>query len=188
MRSWWWRERVVRPGLLSFGVPIDIDLASITPSNDDMLSVQQGEDCMHLRSMCWRLPLVAALAGLAFWLVLPSPSYAQTHGCSCVHNETGQQVNFRYHFGDGNWKVVNLQPRYNDAICWRYTDPTRSSPPLQFQIDVDMTNGNAWKVYTLIRVQTQGSTCAVVPQNGQYTIKYRPGTNNQFVEIYKKNP
>ncbi len=143
---------------------------------------------MYLRRVCKRLPLVPVLAGLAFWLVLPSPSHAQTHGCACVHNETGRQVNFRYHFGDGNWKVVHLQAGFNDAICWKYTDATHSSPLLQFQIDVDMTTGNAWTTYDLIRVQTQGDTCNVVPRNGQYAIRFRPGTNNQFVQVFKMNP
>lgn len=142
---------------------------------------------MSLQTAWKRLPLVPVLAAVVLWLVLLSPGYAQTHGCACVHNETGRQVNFRYHFGTGNWKVVNLQAGYNDAICWRYADGTRSSPQLQFEIDVDMSKGNAWTVYNLIRVQTNGSTCSVVPRNAQYAIRFRPNTNNQFVQVYKMN-
>jgi hypothetical protein len=142
---------------------------------------------MSLQAVCKRVPLVPALAASVLWLVLLSPGYAQTHGCACVHNETGRQVNFRYHFGTGSWKVVNLQANYNDAICWRYSDGNRSSPQLQFEIDVDMSRGNAWTVYNLIRVQTNGSTCSAVPRNGHYAVRFRPNTNNQFVQVYKRN-
>ena len=133
--------------------------------------------------------LTCLLAGLGFWAALSSPSYAQanTHGCSCVHNETGQSINFRYKFGDGNWKNVRLQAGFNDAICWKYGSSAHSSPELRFELDVDMTKGNAWTVYGLTRVQSPGDTCNVVPSNGHYTIKFRPNTNKQFIQVYKKS-
>lgn len=124
-------------------------------------------------------------AGLGMLLAWPSLSHANTHGCSCVKNETGQAINFRYRFGNGDWKSVRLQAGWEDAICWKYADAKRSSPPLSFQLDVDMTKGNAWTTYALTRVQTPGSTCSVVPKNGQYAIRFRPNTNNQFVRVVK---
>ena len=130
--------------------------------------------------------LTCLLAGLGLSVALSAPSHAQnTHGCSCLHNETNSSINFRYKFGDGNWKTVNLKPGWNDAICWKYS-ATHSSPELRLELDVDMTSGNAWKPFRLNRIQTPGNTCNVVPSNGHYTIQYRPGTNKQFIEIFKK--
>ncbi len=104
-----------------------------------------------------------------------------------MHNETGQPISFRYKFGVGTWKNVKLQAGFNDAICWKYGSGTRASPDLRFELDVDMTKGKAWRVYSLTRVQTPGDTCKAVPSNGHYTIKYRPGTNKQFIRVYKKS-
>jgi len=130
--------------------------------------------------------LLCLLAALGFWAALPSPTYANSHGCSCVHNEVGQPVNFRYKFGNGAWRNVKLQAGFNDAICWKYSGGTHISPELRFELDIDMTKGKAWTVYALTRVQTPGHTCKVVPANGHYTIKHRPNTNKQFISIYKK--
>jgi hypothetical protein len=128
----------------------------------------------------------AWVLAVAFWSAWSSASFANTHGCACVHNEVPQQISFRYKFGDGNWKNVKLPPGFNDAICWRYSDGRHSSPNLRFELDVDMTKGKAWTVYSLDRVQTPGDTCKVVPSNGHYSIKYRPGTNKQFIRVYKR--
>lgn len=129
---------------------------------------------------------MSLLAGLGLWVALPSPSHANTHGCACVHNETGRPINFRYRFGDRDWKKVKLQANWNDAICWKYGGGNRSSPNLTFELDVDMTKGNAWTVYALTRVQTPGNACNVVPSNGHYAIRFRPNTNNQFIRVYKR--
>lgn len=130
--------------------------------------------------------LTCLLAGLGFWAVLSSPGHANTHGCACVHNETGVPVNFRYRFGDGDWKKVKLQANWNDAICWKYSGGSHASPDLRFELDVDMTKGNAWTIYGLTRVQSPGSTCNVVPSNGHYAIRYRPNTNKQFIQVFKR--
>ena len=103
-----------------------------------------------------------------------------------MHNEIPQAISFRYKFGNGSWKNVKLQPGFNDAICWRYGGGAHSSPDLRFELDVDMTKGKAWTVYSLTRVQTPGDTCKVVPSNGHYSIKYRPDTNKQFIRVYKR--
>ena len=83
-----------------------------------------------------------------------------------MHNEFTQGVHFRCEFGNCDWKNVKLQPGFNDAICWRYDGGPHSLPDLRFEVDVDMTKGGAWNVYTLARVQTPGNTCKIVPPNG----------------------
>lgn len=117
----------------------------------------------------------------------PSQGSHNTHGCACLHNETGRPVNFRYHWGTGDWKRVNMRPGFQHAICWRYADGSHASPALQFELDVDMTKGNSWTTYDIRRLQAPGNTCNVVPEGAHYTVKYRSGTGNQFIAIYKRN-
>lgn len=126
------------------------------------------------------------LAGMATLTASPSPGRANTHGCACVHNETGLAVNFRYRFGTGDWKKVRLKPNWNDAICWRYGSGKHTSPELKFEIDVDLTKGNAWTIYALKRIQSPGNTCNVVPAGGHYSIRFRPNTNKQFIQVFKR--
>src|SRR5262245_16878625 len=38
----------------------------------------------------------------------PSKGDRNTHGCACLHNETGRPINFRYHWGKGDWTIVNM--------------------------------------------------------------------------------
>ena len=118
----------------------------------------------------------------------PSPANRNTHGCACLHNETSRPVNFRYHWGTRDWKQVNMRPGFQYVFCWRYADGSHSSPDLQFELDVDMTKGNAWTTYNIGRSQTPGETCNVVPTNAHYTVKYRPNSANQFIAVYKGKP
>jgi hypothetical protein len=50
-----------------------------------------------------------------------------------------------------------------------------------------MTKGNAWTTYDIGRLQTPGNTCNVVPAGAHFTVKYRPGTANQFIAVYKRS-
>jgi hypothetical protein len=116
----------------------------------------------------------------------PSQSSGNTHGCACLHNETGQAINFRYHWGQGDWTKVNMKPGFQYSVCWRYAAGSHASPALQFELDVDMSKGNAWKTYSITRVQSPGNSCSIIPGDAHYTVKYRPNTNNQFIEVYKR--
>jgi hypothetical protein len=60
------------------------------------------------------------------------------------------------------------------------------TPRTWFQLDVDLTNSNAWVTYTLVRWQSPGNPCISVPPGGHYAIRFRPGTNNQFVHVVKR--
>jgi hypothetical protein len=87
----------------------------------------------------WGVPMMAAMllavGGTA------ATAQEKTHGCACLHNGTAATINFRYKWGEGQWHSVKLQPRFEDAICWRYDNAQKSSPNLTFQLDVDMTKG-----------------------------------------------
>jgi hypothetical protein len=106
-----------------------------------------------------------------------------THGCACIHNNTKANINFRYKWGDQPWKPGNLKPTYQYWICWKYADQAKSSPPLTFQLDVDMTKGNAWTTFNLPRMQATAAHCNATPQKAHYDINYRPNTNNQFIQV-----
>ncbi len=129
----------------------------------------------------WGPPMVAAM----LLAVGGSAATAQekTHGCACIHNGTTATVNFRYKWGEGQWHTVNLQPHFEDAICWNYDNAQKSSPNLTFQLDVDMTKGSAWTAYAIARVQTAGAQCNVVGKGGHYDISYRPNTNNALIQV-----
>ena len=136
---------------------------------------------------------MAAAVAVAFAFVggvlFSQPAAAQqiTHGCACLHNQTQAQVSYRYKWGETEWKTTSLRPGYQTALCWQYANAQRSSPNLVFELDVDMSKGNAWTKYAIARVQTAGSNCAAVGGGGHYNVSYRPNTNNGFIHITKRN-
>jgi hypothetical protein len=116
----------------------------------------------------------------------PSSGGKNTHGCACLHNEIERPINFRYHWGTGNWTNVTMKPGWQHSFCWKYADGSHSSPDLQFELDVDMTKGHSWTTYDIGRVQTSGDACSVVPAGAHYTVKYRSNTGNQFIAVFKR--
>ena len=66
---------------------------------------------------------MAMCAGLLSFLVLHgsiSAASAQnnSYGCACFHNKTGVNINYRYKWGDGDWKRVSLPAAYEQTLCW----------------------------------------------------------------------
>ena len=154
---------------------------------------QKGDAQLHLATLydcsgCSRGGHCPSVCATAKRPSQPSPGNRNTHGCACLHNETSRPVNFRYHWSTRDWKQVNMRPGFQYVFCWRYADGSHSSPDLQFELDVDMTKGNAWTTYNIGRSQTLGETCNVVPTNAHYTVKYRPNSANQFIAVYKGRP
>ena len=49
-----------------------------------------------------------------------------------------------------------------------------------------MSKGNAWTVYALERYQSAAKSCNAIPKGAQYGVRYRGGTNKQFIEVYKR--
>jgi hypothetical protein len=151
--------------------------------SDPPLHLVELYDCSGCSRPGGRCPNVCAPAQAP----RPSQGSQNTHGCACLHNETQRTVNFRYHWGTNSWKPVRMQAGFQYAICWRYPGGSHSSPALQFELDVDMTKGNAWTTYDIGRIQTPGSTCRAVPAGGHYTVRFRPGTGNQFIAVYRRS-
>jgi hypothetical protein len=104
-------------------------------------------------------------------------------GCACLHNQTQHVVKFRYKWGEGDWKHDFLRAGHHEPICWRYADGSTHSPPLSFQIDVDLTGSSAWTTYNLPRLQSRHNSCEAVARQAHYDISYRPNTNRQFLHM-----
>lgn len=111
-----------------------------------------------------------------------------THGCACIYNKTESVVNFRYKWGEAEWRSISAKPNFKNWVCWKYADAQKSSPVLTFQLDVDLSAGNAWTTYNIARVQTTRAHCDVVGSGGNYNIRYRPNTNNMFIQVTKATP
>lgn len=136
---------------------------------------------MKLRAMA---VAVIAFVGMD---VRPAAAQQTTHGCACLNNNTSATVSYRYKWGEGEWKTMQLQPGYRNWICWQYQNAQKSSPNLLFQLDVDMSKGSAWTTYAIARVQATRASCDAVGTEGQYNVTYRPNTNNSFIQITKRN-
>jgi hypothetical protein len=115
----------------------------------------------------------------------PAPAGAR-FGCSCLNNETNATINFRWHFANRPMRTASVRPKGRYWICWDYGSGPRTSPPLNFQLDVDMSRGNAWTTYALHRVQSRAQSCSAVGRLGQYGVRYRANTDRQFIEVYKR--
>ena len=130
---------------------------------------------------------MALCAGLLSFLALDgqvSPASADNaYGCACFHNKTGVGINYRYKWGDGDWKKVSLPANYEQTLCWRYAQGSHSSPELFFELDVDMSKGSAWTKYDIKRLQAANDTCTAVGHEAQYDIDYRPNTNRSFIQV-----
>jgi len=124
-------------------------------------------------------------AALALWAVLPSASFAQTHGCACLSNRVGVPINFQFSISGGPWQTRTLNPGIVYAFCNPYNGGPRTSPPLHFQLDRDAGPGTAWTDYTIQRVQSFSDQCAQVPPEGHYYVAFQANTNNQLLVIHR---
>jgi|EndMetStandDraft_4_1072995.scaffolds.fasta_scaffold208644_2 hypothetical protein len=105
------------------------------------------------------------------------------YGCACFHNKTGTNINYRYKWGDAEWKRVSLPAGYEQTLCWRYAQGSHSSPDLLFELDVDMSKGSAWTKYDIKRLQSPQNSCSAVGHEAQYDIDYRPNTDRGFIHV-----
>jgi hypothetical protein len=123
------------------------------------------------------------LAACALWPAAPSASQAQVFGCACMHNQTGMNVNFRYKWGDEDWRNRQVAPGGNYALCWGYGTGSHVSPPLLFKLDRDVGPGTAWTTYTINRMQSPQNNCAFIPATAHYDINFQPGSNNALIRV-----
>lgn len=127
--------------------------------------------------------VLGAIASLHATEAAAQGNAANTHGCSCLHNNTASTIHYRFRWGDRDWKKVSLSAGGAEYMCWAYKDAPKS-PELQFQLDVDMTSGKKWETFDIPRVQTKAASCAATGPSGHYHVGYVANSNKKKIQIY----
>ena len=127
---------------------------------------------------------LAALVTLGFSGASMAQSTTKPYGCACLHNtKVDGNINYRYKWGDKDWKVLSLQKGTSQTMCWAYKDAPKS-PELSFQLDADMTSGKDWKTFTIARGQSSDVKCGSVPAMAHYHVGYVKDSGKKRVMIY----
>jgi len=105
-------------------------------------------------------------------------------GCACLHNsKTTATINYRFRWGDREWKSVSLGQGKSETMCWAYKDAPKS-PELTFQLDTDMSSGKDWKTFSVPRGQSSDVNCSSVPAMAHYHVGYVKDSNKKKLMIY----
>ncbi len=130
--------------------------------------------------------LVAALLGTGA-MVQSNESQAQPsapYGCACLHNsKVATTINYRFRWGDRDWKKASLAQGKVQWMCWSYKDAPKS-PELQFQLDVDMTSTANWQTFSIARAQSKEQSCGAIPASAHYHVGYVANSNKKKIQIY----
>jgi hypothetical protein len=132
------------------------------------------------------IPLAMATLLGAAGLLLSAEGLAadKAFGCACLHNsKTDGTINYRFRWGDREWKSVALGKGKSETMCWAYKDAPKS-PELEFQLDVDMTSGKKWETFSIPRGQSSSVSCSAVPSAAHYHVGYVANTNKKKIQIY----
>jgi hypothetical protein len=105
------------------------------------------------------------------------------YGIVTVHNDTKSTINYQYCVGDGNWQDEAIKPGFYRYYWHKYDYANENrSPILQVRFDSDMSDGIAWRQYSLER----NPASHVEAEFGhRYDFKSRPG--NQ-VDLFDHKP
>jgi hypothetical protein len=84
------------------------------------------------------------------------------YGLTCIYNVTNDPINYSFHWGNGEWKNVWLQPRSGQFHSWAYNDINENrSPDLEVEFDYDLsTKGDKRKRYRLRVWGSEHNDCA----------------------------
>jgi hypothetical protein len=111
-------------------------------------------------------------------------STSKPYGCACLHNsKVDGKINYRYKWGNKDWKVVSLNKGKSETMCWAYKDAPKS-PELQFQLDSDMSSGTNWETFSVPRGQSSDVKCSSVPDMAHYHVGYVKDSNKKKIMIY----
>lgn len=127
--------------------------------------------------------LLIGAAGIAASSGASAQNTALPYGCACLHNRTPVNVNFRYRWGDSEWRDRRLETGMNYVMCWRYKDAPKS-PELLFQLDIDLTPTVRWETFSIKRAQSRDTQCSAVPEVAHYHVGYVGGSNRKAIGIY----
>jgi hypothetical protein len=136
------------------------------------------------RNRTLHLALLSAVFAFAFSSDALAQSTSKPYGCACLHNtKVDGKINYRYKWGDKDWKVVSLQKGTNQTMCWSYKDAPKS-PELTFQLDSDMTSAKNWQTFTVARGQSTDVSCSSVPGMAHYHVGYVKDSDKKKIMIY----
>ena len=125
-----------------------------------------------------------AAAAAAVALLQPTDAAAEAaYGCACLHNNIKSTVNYRFRWGERDWKQVSLPAGGAEYMCWAYKDAPKS-PELQFQLDVDMTSAAKWERFDVPRSQAKAASCSATPEKAHYHVGYVKNSGNKKIQIY----
>jgi hypothetical protein len=173
----------------------DIDLAKITTSiwgsemnnrNGRTAARRMGLSMLALVIGAGLSAAPASARQASPWPKMETPGPVMPYGCSCVHNGLPGTVQYRYRWGNAPWKAVNLQTGYQQALCWTYASGSTVSPPLQFQLDVDMGDATRWVTYDIPRVQAPSKECKGIGSRGHYDINYKPQSGGRVIQVTRR--
>jgi hypothetical protein len=139
----------------------------------------------HWRRRAIPLAMTALLGAAGVFLSVESlGADTKPFGCACLHNtKTSGTINYRFRWGDREWKSVALGKGKSETMCWAYKDAPKS-PELEFQLDVDMTGGVKWETFSIPRGQSSSVSCSSVPSAAHYHVGYVANTDKKKIQIY----
>jgi hypothetical protein len=130
-----------------------------------------------------KIKIVIAIAILLTTLPAIKTEAADRFAVLCLNNNTNRIINYKYKWGDGNWKTSRVRPAGRYWHSWKYKRPNqRKSPPFNISFDSDMSNGKYFQTYKLGKFASPEQSCRV---GKKYVFKY-DGKSKRYVELYKK--
>jgi hypothetical protein len=90
----------------------------------------------------------------------PEPrTRATPHGLVCLRNRTNWDINYRYRWGEAEWKSQTVSAGHSRFHWWNYAPGSHSSPNFEIRFDADFTNGTDYRQYDLKRYRAADTDC-----------------------------
>jgi hypothetical protein len=104
-------------------------------------------------------------------------------GIICLSNQTQNKVNYRYQWGNAEWKSESIEPGVLRSHYWKYPFVNEnSSPNFNIRFDANLTTGNVTtKQYVVKRTASSHVDCKKLSVRD--TFKYT-GPNKAELELY----
>jgi hypothetical protein len=130
-----------------------------------------------------KIKIVIAIAILLTTLPAIKTEAADRFAILCLNNNTNRIINYKYKWGDGNWKTSRVRPAGRYLHSWKYKRQNqRKSPHFRIRFDSDLSSAKYWQKYNLKRNASPEQSCR---SGKNYVFKY-DGKSKRYVELYKK--
>jgi hypothetical protein len=81
------------------------------------------------------------------------------YGLVCLVNRTDWDINYRFRWGDGEWRSRTVSADRSRYHWWDYAPGSHSSPNFEIRFDADFTNGTNYRQYDLERYRAANKDC-----------------------------